>query len=106
MKAFSAAEIQILAAETIDILEKNKLTDRDKVKLARLAQAFIQAKSLDKKWVSVLQKLINGQNAGEEELKHLQNGLLNLSGRQSGEIRNNFENKNKALRNAYRSLLQ
>jgi len=106
-KAFFEDETRLLAASIIDILEKEKIDNKDKQKMLRLGQALSELSSIKGSILKDIQTIINAKSVTKQQKETLKNSFLLIL---------NFENQknkggktttnNKELETAFRKHLK
>lgn len=106
-KVFFEDETRLLAASIIDILEKEKIDNKDKQKMLRLGQALSELSNIKGSILKDIQTIINAKNVTKQQKETLKNSLLLIL---------NFENQknkggkttinNKELETAFRKNLK
>lgn len=106
-KAFFEDETRLLAASIIDILEKDKIDNKDKQIMLRLGQALSELSSVKGSILKDIQTIINAKNVTKQQKETLKNSLMLIL---------NFENQknkggkttinNKELETAFRKHLK
>ncbi len=75
-KVFFEDETRLLAASIIDILEKEKIDNKDKQKMLRLGQALSELSSIKGSILKDIQTIINAKNVTKQQKETLKNSLL------------------------------
>lgn len=106
-KAFFEDETRLLAASIIDILEKEKIENKDKQIMLRLGQALSELSNIKGSILKDIQTIINAKSVTKQQKETLKNSLLLIL---------NFENQknkggkttinNKELETAFRKHLK